>query len=139
MNSTDCCAQRHIDGQLASFLLSALAFRIRRRSGGIRMNFTKPFFERSNSVPDALSKLRKLSGTEHKQSDREDDQQVQRLKDSFKHVTLLVTLENEPLLKLQNTACQSWAELWAALWRDRCQVPGVVSADAGEHSYPPQN
>ena len=82
----------------------ALAFGITRRSGGIRMNFTKPFFECSNSVPDTLSKLRELSGTEHEQSDREDDQQVQRLKEPFKHVLLLVTFENGLVRKFQTTS-----------------------------------
>jgi len=68
------------------------------------MNFTKPFFECSNSVPDTLPKLRELSRTEHEQSDREDDQQVQRLKESFKHVLLLVTLENGLVRKFQTTS-----------------------------------
>jgi hypothetical protein len=68
------------------------------------MNFTKPFFEGSNSVPDTLSKLRELSGTEHEQSDREDDQQVQRLKEPFKHVLLLVTFENGLVRKFQTTS-----------------------------------
>ena len=68
------------------------------------MNFTEPFFECSNSVPDTLSKLRELSGTEHEQSDREDDQQVQRLKEPFKHVLLLVTFENGLVRKFQTTS-----------------------------------
>ncbi len=68
------------------------------------MNFTKSFFECSNSVADTLSKLRKLSGAEHEQSDCEDDQQVQGLKESFKHVTLLVQFENQLLIKLQSAS-----------------------------------
>src|SRR6266852_4062589 len=54
-------------------------------------NIAKPFFQCANSVAKPLSKLGKPPGAEDQQSDPQDDQQVQRLKESFDHGTLLVS------------------------------------------------
>src|ERR1700757_579222 len=45
------------------------------------------FLQRANALAEALSKFRQLLGTKDKKSNEKDDQQVHRLKQTFKHKT----------------------------------------------------